>query len=395
MREVYELHLEIQSPLFIGDGGLLNPLSYIRDSERVYVINFERFLKGLSEREHKLYLAWLELIFEKMEEVRRKRADSEERPRYRKLASRLSLSNFIRDQLGKEPVSLAQRLGSVSYSLDWLQPPAAEIHEIHTFIKDAALSPFIPGSELKGAFRTSLLYLLLKEDRFRELEPKLRSPKERGKGVEAILRGIKKDDGKYDLLRFLEVGDAFLPLESLRLYNLKSVGTPRFIRAVAEGVREKTSTRTRFVLSVEEQSIGELGLGEISGNLSPERILRSVYLRSEEILAEATSYSYFRGHPQMQAHIRELKKKNEPSSPLLRLGWGQGFLSTTINLLTRKRDKGLYSFIVSRIRRGARDDFPKTRRVVSDARGNPLALPGWVKITLNRKEAFEGHDALE
>ena len=393
MREVFELHLEVKSPLFIGDGNTLNSLSYIRGKDRIYVIDFERFLEGLSEEEHESYLSWLEPLLEEMEQVeaQRKKAGPEERlllrRRLRELASRLSLGDFIRDRLGKEPVSFVQRLDSISYSLDWLQPPGTG--EIHTFIKDATLSPFIPGSELKGALRTSLLYLLLKEDRFKSFEPELRSSsglskgKKKGKLVEAILRGIK-DDAKCDLLKFVEVGDAFLPQESLCLYNFESVGTRRYTRTVAEGIREGTKVKTRLVLLGEERSFKELGLEELSGNLSPERLLYSVYLRSKEILADAASY--FRGDSRMQAHIRELEKSNESSSPLLRLGWGQGFLSTTINLLTRKRDIKLYEFMVSRIRRGAKANFPKTRRVVSDGKGNPLALPGWVKITLNQKE---------
>ena len=375
--EVLRLDLEVKSPLFIGDGDTLTPLSYIREGNKLHIINMERFLLSLSEEERQDYIQWIEPILE------------------RKLASRPSLADFIRERLGKEPTLFIRKLDSISYSLSWEQPPAVD--NIHTFIKGADASPFIPGTELKGALRTSLIYTLLKEDYYKNLQPRLKSFGQHlrcgekskefgklGKEVESILRGKKKDDPKFDLLKFMQLGDAPLPRESLHLYNLESIGTRRFTRMVAEGIREGTKTQVRLVLVQDELSLKNLGLEKLSANLSRDRIINSLYLRSKEILSDAAQY--FKDHPRMQTHIRELEKANEPSSPLLRLGRGQGFLSTTVNLVVKQRDEELYEYVregfsLMRRQRTTPGKFPKTRRVVSDGEGNPLALPGWVKVT--------------
>ncbi|GEM_PF-3120728 len=406
--ETFQLELEVKSPLFIGDGNILTPLSCIKGEDKLYFINVEHFLKNLSEREREAYIRWLEDILGEMERLKAKIDETKIEHRfplhrqYRELASRLSLAQFIKDRLGREPVSLVKKFGSISYSTGWMSPLVTT--DIHTFIKNADSFPFIPGSELKGAWRTSLLYTILKEneDKYKVLQENLNSfgktlgstkrPREKVKEFKDIARQIenilrnKGDDSKFDLLRFLHLGDASLPAESLCLYIIESIGASRPIRTVVEGIKEDTKTQVRLVLFRQQLCFKkELGLEKLSLNLSPDRLLHSAYLRSKEILSEAALY--FKDYPQMQKHILELEKANEPSSPLLRLGWGQGFLSTTINYLVKQKDQKLYQYVregffLIRRQYPSPGDFPKTRRVVSDGKGKPLALPGWVKIRI-------------
>jgi CRISPR-associated protein Csm5 len=93
---------------------------------------------------------------------------------------------------------------------------------------------------------------------------------------------------------------------------------------------------------------------------------------------------------ELQRSVEQLRSEltsleNAPSACLLCLGWGGGFVSKTGFL-----DTGLDSYrkilrSVPSISAAIRDNvpFPKTRRIVF-AGAQPAALPGWVKIQLER-----------
>ncbi len=407
MRGTEQLHIEVKSPLFIGDGNDLTPLSYVVDRETVHVVNTERFFKGISDAERQAYVEWLEPILDEMEQLRARIQETSSfdqrhslHRQCRQVASRLSLWEFTQQQFRRDPISEVQKLNCVAYIINRGTFAGGNIR---TFIKNADGSPFIPGTEIKGAIRTSLLYDLLKGDShlYRALKDKLvllgrhlrsgerpqekvKPLKDASREIERALRG-EKDDAKFDFLKFIQVGDATLTSDSLDVHTLESIGTGRFTRTAMEGVRKGTKTQTRLVIiQSAESALHALGLEKLQGFLSTERLFQAIYLRSKDILSDAAQY--FGRYPRMQSHIHELERANEPQSPLLRLGWGQGFLSTTIDLLVRQRDAKLYEHIregtsLQRRQRTTPDNFPKTRRVVSDGRGNPLALPGWVKMS--------------
>ena len=385
---VLRLQLELESPLFIGDGDTLSPLSYLTDERKIYVVNVERFLKQISDTERQAYLEWLEPILDEMEKLGRRQR--------RQIASRLSIQEFIQNRLHREPVSLLQTLDCIAYTMD---APMFRGGFIHTFTKNADGSPFIPGTEIKGALRTSLLYYLLKEDRllYKALRQRLSQLSQSGKGskkelkdkvskevVERILRG-KKNDAKFDFLKFIQVGDAAFIDYKLRVYTLRSAGTNRFTRTAMEGIGEGAKAEARLIFPPGiERALPELELERLRKFTSPEHFLKAVHLRSKDILSD--TIKYFERHPQMKSYAQRLIRVNTSDSPLLRLGWGEGFLSTTVNLIVRERDEKLYEYIRQSLpRRTTPGNFPKTRRVVIDGRDNPIALPGWVKLNIEQE----------
>jgi CRISPR-associated protein Csm5 len=401
------LHLEVKSPLFIGDGDVLTPLSYVADRGKVYAVNPARFLKGLSEVERQAYIKWLEPILDEMEQLQariRETSSPDQRSflqrQHRQVTSSLSLGEFIRQQFRRDPISVVRKLNCIAYIINRATFAGGNIR---TFIKNADGSPFIPGTEIKGAIRTSLLYALLKEEpslykglqnKLTDLGRYLRSgtkPQEKVKRLRGVSREVEriargeKDDARFDFLKFIQVGDATLPSDSLDVQTLESIGTGRRTRTAAEGIRVGAQTEARLVITPgAECAMRKLGLEKFQGFLTTERLFEAIYSRSKDVLSDTAQY--FKGYPRIQSHIHELERANKPQSPLLRLGWGQGFLSTTINLLVREKDKQLYEDIwegisLQRRQRTTPGNFPKTRRVVSDGRGNPLALPGWVELS--------------
>jgi len=130
----------------------------------------------------------------------------------------------------------------------------------------------------------------------------------------------------------------------------------------------------------------ELGLDKeyLVKALDVEMLLETSYVRSKTILEEEEKYSY---PAPIQHQIKELKRLNQRNSPLLRVGAGQGFLSTTLNIHVKTRNPELFDGAIreevssQRRWRTQRGNFPKTRRVVIDARGNAVSLLGWAKLS--------------
>lgn len=403
----------VETPLFVWDGSTLGPLDFVVDGDLVHVIDSDRFFQALSPTQQRAYLEWIDPVLERLGrlEAQIDQAKDPERRRElsqqkRQVASALSLEQFLRQRLGQNAATFVKSRGCVAYSVRWAVRPGAD--GFHTFIKEAGHRPYVPGTELKGALRTALLFALLnREENYAVLARELAgfqtffqsgaSPREKearltriaGEVERTALRG-SKNDAKYDLLRLLHVGDAdLLSPASLQVRALESVGTGRFTRTLAEALETGTAFSFRLALaSVEEVgwALEKLGLAQKARDLSLARLLEACYRRSAAILE--SDKEYFRSNPVIMREIERLKTANTPQSPLLRLGGGQGFLSTTIDLHVRRRDPRLYDQAIregvsfQRRWRTQANNFPKTRRVVSDGRGNPVTLPGWIKLEI-------------
>jgi len=199
---------------------------------------------------------------------------------------------------------------------------------------------------------------------------------------EILLRG-KKKDAKFDLLKFIKITDSnSIEPQRLKIEATQMLGTNRYTRTWIETIIPKTEFN--FDLSIQKRNfLDELGLKEKENWLSINKFLKNCYYRSKEILEQ--DEKYFSHNKTILRLIHKLKEQNQPTSPLLRLGAGQGFLGTTVDLVILKNDPQLYEVIregvsFQRRWRTQKNNFPKTRRVINDPYNNPLNILGWVKI---------------
>jgi len=282
------------------------------------------------------------------------------------------------------------------------------IREVHEFIKDVNNGVYLPGSEIKGAIRTAILYtLLLDEGNYKWLRKALVSIKQResrtisdakrgdrwakkklgrvlgniAKEVEKLLRG-KKDDAKYDLLKFIQISDssAYNP-NDLEILHVNSFGTREkhsYVEALPKGAKFNGS----FNITRNSRILKELGLDDREFLLSEEEVLESCYRLSANLIKN--EIEYYRKHHEYQIadFYQQLQNENTNKNPLIRIGQGQGFLSTTITLAVKNNDPDLYDMI----RLGTRGksysyEFPKTRRLVFEE-GKPKYPLGWVKLRI-------------
>ena len=180
MEDNRSLRLEITgiSPVFIGSGDLYSQLDYIVEDQKVHLLNFNSLLGAIP----------LNLIDDLTKNI---------------------LDNFRNNRWEGDVKSFLEE-----YDLDW-KKHVKQTHdligeisknELHQFIKTSDRL-YIPGSSVKGAIRTSVLFSLLKNNptiRDREESNVLRYFKDRN--IQELIRTSAKDD----LLRALIVSDLHL-----------------------------------------------------------------------------------------------------------------------------------------------------------------------------------------
>ena len=193
-----------------------------------------------------------------------------------------------------------------------------------------------------------------------------------------IWRGMEENafGSRGELKRSVMIGDsAPVPIESLRVETIGTVGSSRPIYFHVEAARPGTVFEMDLAL-------GREGIG-------PGEMTAALHRRSELMLE--LEMARFGGQRWMRREIERLAELNEIDSPLLRLGWGQGFLGVTVAAaLAADRPDALEKLrlLLSRsfgqYRRTKRDNFPKTRRLALDARGRPKHPLGWAKVRICR-----------
>ncbi len=405
------LKLKTMTPVFIGDGGTLKPLSYVLEGKMIRVLDEEAFFNRLSETEKERYYKWLDPILTDIADTKQKiiaaGKDLELRTQLqrqrRELESKLSIKDFLTNVL-RVPKDFAAECQAYAVSFR----TAPERDGFRTHIKDTTNCPYIPGSELKGALRTALLHALMKTDEknyatfekqlkgYRNdlqsklpLGEKIRRLRRMNDELEdKLIRGKDKKgntDAKYDFLRFLQVSDSnSLSTSSLCVEMAQSQGTGRYTRQWLETMAEGTELTATIAFGDPTLILEKLNLQHLESWLSKDKILEACYLRSQDILEE--EIKYFASDSEIKNLIEELQEHNQPHSPLLRLGQGQGFLGTTINLLVKHKDPELFD---AAIREGVslqrrwktqKNHFPKTRRVIIENHKVPIGLLGWIKF---------------
>lgn len=402
--------LRTLSPVFCGSGETLDPLSYVVDDNLVRVIDTDKFLNGLTTQQLEQFQAWLLPLSDKraaldaqIQEARRQkdhqRSGQLSRQR-RDLDAEFSLHHFITKRLGKSPGAFLAPYES--YSFRCHTRPDQSGFRLH--IKDAQRRPYIPGTEIKGALRTALLYSAVSEPQgYEKLSQmlgkvqgseyeKARSMRRLADDLETELlrgefKGRKQRDAKFDSLRLLQISDSSpIPAEDLRLEMTQSRGTTRFTKTWIETIKYGAELSAHLTLGSPELIAEQLGFASLSQKLTLPALFQACYQRAKDLLEEEAEY--FRKEEEVLEIIEELIEENTLDAPLIRLGGGQGILSVTVDLAVKRKNPELYERSlrpnVSSFRRWRTmpGNFPKTRRVISDDTNEPLDVLGWLKLSV-------------
>ena len=416
-----KLQIKTLSPIHIGNGEKYNGLSYIGDNGKIRFYDSAKILENITSQYSKRFMEWVEqksFEVERLEKQKRNERDDQKRKNInydlRNVQRKLSLKEFsenvIRDSIirGKFSKNFLYTIDSKTQVYDNV--------DIDCFIKQNN-KPYIPGTEIKGAIRTCAIYNLLQKDKYwkwlkqeiehfkRRHESDLQQvPDKKGKWVNDIkkklvdsmgkleevlqaklLRADQNNDAKYDLLKLLCIGDSELkePKDCLFISNLEVKGINRGFPIFQELCKkDQIFTCQGFKLDSNHTILDRLGFSDEQKQVVSDvrNLFRCCYEFSNRLLDEEIVYQQYSS--KIKERLNAIKNENKPDSPVIRIGKNEGYLSLTVGLIVKDKDRALYDNVLCHATKNTSytGNFPKTRRIVNLGNGD-VDTCGWVKLT--------------
>ena len=397
--EPITLTVRILSPVAIGTGEKCNTLGFIVDGNKVLVVDERKFLGALSEQQQRMFLGWLEPLVGNLthirEQIQRARDNKQLRRRLeqerRETEGKISLEKFLRETLRMpQPANWLRGKGALRYEITAVRRPD-RYEGFALCLKTSDYCPYIPGSELKGAIRTAVLTGMLSanaqflQNLAQRLHPNMRKRQldELWQMTEYALLRAGSKDAHDDLFRGISISDSEpLSKEAVCVYAAKRLNMTRDVTVFTEAIAPNRETTVTLSVAYPNRWLTEAGLADKSGWLSWEKLAEALYQHSNAVL-DFIAQKF----PALRQRAQKLKEQNTPQEPLLRIGWGQGFLSVTMTEPLRQSHPHAYetlrqamASVIGQYGRTKPNDFPKTIWAVLDGNGQPVDLFGWVKL---------------
>lgn len=439
--------LRILSPVHIGCGEQYSGLNFILDGNKVFVIEPETVTKLLGPKDGLTFARWLEKNADDIAQLNAKHR--EEKRKARNSDATKKLSRELRTQKQNFTLKKFFELNRMITMEQLKENSAYSIIALNGFYNDSEFCPFIkqmkkpyiPGTEIKGAIRTAILYCALQDNEEIQqwLEQSLNrmlveaAQKRQGQVIATfqyyintvknqqspdtrkklkLVERVKKiaselqdkvfnsmtdrPDAKYDVMKFLNVGDSILI----------DIGTPLAVSYV-----EPFNIKNRFKVFYEylqpelQIPLTSLTLESLRGSDEPRNtkldkmrfsethkkivsgmdvILTKCYRFAADLLHEEIAYYQRHGKTEIVKHLQEIEKQNTPESPVLRIGKDEGYSSLTVGLAVKKLMPKLYENVLIHATKNKSYDsahggpLPKSRKIVY-WNGKELTA-GWVKL---------------
>jgi CRISPR type III-A-associated RAMP protein Csm5 len=401
-----KLKLTVVSPVHIGSQmgdrsqTLVPKHEFIYRQNRCYVIDQDKLIEALQNKG---------LIDSFLCSVDKIKSESER--------FSFNLDSFLNDYFSKglSDNEICDFLNSISaYSTLCPYPDVAKTKQYRPFIRDAYARPYIPGTAIKGAIRTAVLFCFVKErledKEFKEglvkkVEDTLKKERLSVKKKKQIigefltpevfqdfrLGGMEKE-AHTDLLRALEIQDVEpLDKDSLEVKEVKIINRTGLKKWNYLGgfsiypeclLPVSFEVKIRFKMEILEdfpkEGLKDFLLSKVSTESDLEERLIEVLIAlcdqwaRWQINSEQNFYGKLQG-------VDEIKRFYQTKNPNLRLGWGGGMLGKTIfDLLPHDLKKEVAGLFYQNF-----PGFPKTRRVIVEVeKGQPSSPLGWVRLDL-------------
>lgn len=493
----YKLKIRTMSPVHIGDGSFYDGMTSFEYNNRFFPLDSNSLLSSL--RINKIppndFIKWI--------------ADAKQERETRKPR----IGDFIRFNFPQKAEDIIEELAKFS-KLEIDNISLKNINtDISTCLKDINNKPYIPGSEIKGAIVTTLLYDLLKKDKefIKKLRNKLNenydfltevyesmknikyltdrkkqlgfqnyqkigiSPSRqrdfrkiltmrerpmndirreltnrmgiKGARLEEIcdlieewrngdkrtyINKIKSERYKYDdkrikqlekelhkledeylntyfavssdkedslqkLMRFIQISDSNT-VEPAKITNCLIIHQNPLITMdlFFEIIHTNVVYESKFKIEKNDLALKALNFPvKNTGILDLGYITQCIHDFSAKVIEEdlkylnnLKSYNYRFELNDLKAHLEELKTKNRPQSPLLRIGKGQGFFSLTMAMLIKELDPECYTKLIGVIQSNKNnpDNYPITRRIFAD-KSEKYKFPGWLKLNFEEVQS--------
>lgn len=373
------------TPVLVGDGGRLSAIDYMVWKDQVNVLDQGRIFKLLAKGPRlEGYLSQL------------------------KRATKLDFASW-----GGFAQNFAHRripFEHTAYAAYWNRA-SGEALNIPTFAAGPA-GPYVPGSAIKGALRTGMLFSVLTDGVLRDLAGRIRPERPSRRPAEAAEEQLIGVGGDSRTRVFSVADSAPADYTRFKIYLLRtavlaargrdqySLGWKQSPRGAADGRKPEDSTPIFAEMSPPGstfegtwQEKGFFLLPEIRRVLGWRQPIErgkifeaandytAALLALHKTYAERTGMQLFaKTLDEIEAHLAAARSSG---ACLLSLGWGGGLMGKSAWLDTANEDyrQVLKSIAVYNNALASGLPFPKTRRIVFlDDR--PASLPGWARLEI-------------
>lgn len=262
---------------------------------------------------------------------------------------------------------------------------------------------YIPGSSIKGAIKSAILYHVIDDEMILDISDKVIrrdgsvDNRQYSNFINRIFTSNKAPNPPQgDIMKFLQVTDTST-VKSPTIFDVATVmasfrlghnefysrnkrthePTLSFLETINRGNNLSFDINNHYDYDV----FKKLGLDNKKHLIDFENIKKSVYIFSKDLIKHEKEFAEDYNIKYLSKFYNNLEKENSIDTPLLKIGAGSGFLSTTIGLKIKKYDENLFEKIRDGTRGKTYDySFPKSRKI-TQVGGMPL---GWVQLS------FEG-----
>lgn len=264
--------------------------------------------------------------------------------------------------------------------------------KIERTITNAGL-PYIPGSSIKGAIRTAILWKIKKEEGLGNIY-----------SIKKYHPYIGQDIfGKFgdDVMNFLQVTDTeTYPREDIEIRNIKRVSVTRPKQQEIPTWLEVINSQKEVEFEIKQKGEKTDKIrNELTDFLTKGAGLTSIFKALNEFSKEIAEFEinalknpYFNPIVKFYKELIEQINQLTEREAVLRIGYGKTFFDNTIDLLfkddkevmeeikemTSKNPK--YRVGYSRATGKPVKPFPISRWLYFDANGSPKGILGWIKI---------------
>lgn len=372
------MRLNAVTPVHIGSGNTYTRAEYVKvvreNDAWLHRINFDAMMRKLPEKKREDFLV--------------------------EMGEGFSLTSFLKG-IGHED---AKR-----YSI-YYPPREGEPSPIRECIKTGDIA-YIPGSSIKGAVRTALLWNFVIQHKNEYCEQLRESANRSDRRLKKQTVGAsvvdhifsttnERPDAKFDILKFVEISDFMPPagkenhkLENIKTYTLQRQGGLRpknydnfcecvvgdFTGTVRLSPQIGAALKSREKFPLLESKLSILGLDkELSDDALMKHIQQSLRKFQSSCLDQELALCDLGGNDDFVNYIRTLQKKNSEEY-LIRLGAGVGTLYQTMMGLIAEHDPDLALAFINEFKLGK---YPRT--LIHGKELDP-PYPKSIEFTTNKK----------
>lgn len=373
MSEVFNCEAKVLSPIHIGSGEKYTASEYVKAKAKTKKGTILNTVKRIDVSRY-----YIDLDDDKKDDFLRD----------------LSNPNFDLGSFDKKISNSYMKYRAINKSKTDISPN----QEITESIKTLDQS-YLPGSSIKGAIKSAILYGLIDDDAINKISYKV--IRDNGRVQNRDYSNFMSDlfstrsirnSAQGDVMKFLQVTDSS-SIKSPYIYDILTV-MAAFRKGHHEYYSRNKNTRAPTLSFIETIPIGsKLSFDIINGYsklvhrkdfekktdlIDIDNVKKSIFIFSRSLINNELEFADDYGIDSLYKFYSKIEKMNSMENPLLKIGAGSGYLATTVNLKIKKYDPYLYDKIADGTRGKNYDyEFPKSRKITQNG-GNPL---GWVQLS--------------